>query len=95
MSEYESIEIRVTGRVQGVGFRWFTQNAAAKYRIFGWVKNMPDGSVLIRAVGDAGNMQAFRDTVREGPAFSSVEHFEEAALDPNSAVTFESFEIAY
>ena len=40
-------EITVAGRVQGVGFRFFTQQTALNLRITGWVKNQTDGSVII------------------------------------------------
>jgi acylphosphatase len=45
-------EIKITGRVQGVGFRYFVQRRAAEFNIVGWVKNERDGSVLVMAQGD-------------------------------------------
>lgn len=55
MSDYESTlvrkEIRVYGQVQGVGFRYRTQQAAQSVRATGWVKNEPDGSVLMEIQG--------------------------------------------
>lgn len=63
--------IRVTGRVQGVGFRAYTKRTARKLDIKGWVRNEPDGSVKIVAQGD--NVEAFLENVEEGPRLSRVE----------------------
>ena len=58
--------------VQGVGFRWFTRNAAGLYGLGGWVRNRPDGSVEIEAEGQKEAVEAFLADVREGPRFSRV-----------------------
>ncbi len=63
-------EIIVTGRVQGVGFRYFTQRLAAKYQIRGRVKNLADGNVRVKAIGI--NLEAFLSELRKGPAFAEV-----------------------
>jgi acylphosphatase len=66
----------ISGRVQGVGFRWFTQAAAARENIHGWVKNLPDGRVEAAAEGDADALERFERALRHGPPGARVEHLE-------------------
>ncbi len=71
------VEFTVSGRVQGVGFRYFTCTIAHELGIRGWVKNLPDGQVRILACADAQAMAAFRTKLRVGPAFSRVDALHE------------------
>jgi len=64
----------VTGRVQGVGFRYFAERAAATEGIHGWVRNLPDGTVEASAEGDAESVERFETRLRQGPAGARVEH---------------------
>lgn len=78
---------RIVGRVQGVGFRFFTQKTALQFQLSGWVKNEPDGSVTFEAQGDKGHLEPFLDLLKKGPAFSKVTDYnfnEEALLDQES-----------
>ena len=63
----------VTGRVQGVGFRWFVRQEARRLGVAGWVRNLPDGSVELAAGGAAPAVQRLLDHVRVGPDASQVE----------------------
>jgi acylphosphatase len=72
----------ISGRVQGVGFRYFTQAAAARDGIDGWVRNTPDGRVEIVAEGDAGAMERFEYSIRLGPGGARVSHVEVDLLEP-------------
>ena len=65
-------EIKITGRVQGVGFRYFVQKRANEFDIKGWVKNTRDGSVLVMAQGDFKDMETFMDHLRIGPSMARV-----------------------
>lgn len=67
------LRCRVTGRVQGVGFRYFTRSLADSLGVTGWVKNCSDGSVEISASGDKTRLQEFLAQVRSGPRFGSVD----------------------
>ncbi|MEA3247305.1 MAG: acylphosphatase [Gemmatimonadota bacterium] len=58
---------RVTGRVQGVGFRWFTRDTAHRLGLAGWVANDPDGAVSGEVCGDASRVAAFVRALRDGP----------------------------
>lgn len=63
---------RVTGRVQGVGFRWFVREQARTLDVAGWVRNDPDGSVVLEVSGPEPAVQALRDAVSIGPAGAHV-----------------------
>jgi len=63
----------VSGRVQGVGFRWFVRRAASVEGLHGWVRNLPDGRVEIRAEGDAETLERFERQVRVGPPGAQVD----------------------
>jgi acylphosphatase len=62
----------VNGTVQGVGYRWFTQRRADSYGITGFVRNQPDGSVLVEAEGDRELVEQFLGELRDGPTFARV-----------------------
>jgi acylphosphatase len=68
--------ILVSGRVQGVGFRFFTQAAAIREGLHGWVRNLPDGRVEISAEGEAEALDRFEHAVRHGPRGARVEDVE-------------------
>ena len=65
---------RFMGRVQGVGFRVFVQSVAQELGFTGWVKNMPDGSVVMEAQGDEARFGEFKERLREGNGLCKVEH---------------------
>jgi acylphosphatase len=65
--------IRVTGRVQGVGFRYNAREAASCYGIRGFIRNQPNGDVYIEAEGPRSAVDAFIDWCREGPPRSRVD----------------------
>jgi acylphosphatase len=83
----------IKGDVQGVGFRFFAQRAAARHQIVGYVKNLEDGRVEALAEGPARNVEAFKHELATGPRFSSVDHLEEIHLDPSGA--YSSFRIEH
>jgi acylphosphatase len=66
----------VTGIVQGVNFRWFTQRRAADLGLVGYVHNQPDGSVEFVAEGPRQDLERLLDQVRTGPASAVVENVE-------------------
>ena len=93
--DHKALEIRVRGRVQGVGFRYFTHAHAVANHIRGWVKNMPDGSVLLRVAGRAEDLDLFCRELGRGPAFSRVEGFEEKAIPALELREYRDFRITY
>ena len=64
---------QVSGRVQGVGFRFFVLEAAEQEGLSGWVRNLPDGRVEIAAEGDREAVERFEGLVRRGPPAARVE----------------------
>ena len=87
----ETIHWFISGRVQGVGFRYHVLEAARRHGVDGDVRNLPDGRVEMRAVG--GNLEAFLDEVRRGPHGSRVDGVEVVAADP--ARLFDGFQIRF
>lgn len=73
MALVEGLAFRVTGRVQGVGFRYFTLTSARRFEVYGWVQNEADGSVTGFAVGPAAALQQFCEQLAVGPDFSRVD----------------------
>nr|WP_224752322.1 acylphosphatase [Metabacillus arenae] len=71
----------VSGKVQGVGFRFFSQTLAAEHHVYGWAKNLEDGSVEIKAEGDETNLDEFVAALRKGNRFAKVAHIELSAKD--------------
>jgi acylphosphatase len=74
----------VSGMVQGVGFRYFAQEAAEKLRIHGFVRNLRDGRVEVFAIATPQQHAEFCAMLERGPRFSSVRavQVEPAASDP-------------
>ncbi len=69
----KSLKIQIYGRVQGVGFRYYTRKKAKELGVFGVVKNRPDGSVLIKVVGDEQRINEFLDWCKIGPDLARVD----------------------
>lgn len=81
-------EYRVRGRVQGVGFRWWTRSRAHEMGIGGTVRNHPDGSVVIVAVGDGAALRSFRSLLESGPPSAVVERVEEKEIPDRQTEPF-------
>ncbi|MEZ5365069.1 MAG: acylphosphatase [Bryobacterales bacterium] len=80
----------ITGRVQGVGFRYFVQRKGLEIGVTGWVRNRPDGSVEAVAGGPTEAMEAFEQALRDGPPLSRVDH---VADSPAPAIEGKGFRI--
>jgi acylphosphatase len=84
----------ISGMVQGVGFRYFTQDEAERLRLSGYVRNLRDGRVEVYAIGSQENLARLRTIVERGPRGAMVQHVveESAEIDPRFA---EEFSITY
>jgi acylphosphatase len=72
----------IHGRVQGVGFRWFTRDAAAREGVTGYVRNRSDGTVESYAEGEADALTRFERAVRSGPPGARVKQVTVIDEDP-------------
>ena len=72
MSARRRVYVRVTGVVQGVGFRFFVCREARKMGLVGYVRNRPDGNVELEAEGEYSDVSALIDAVGKGPSGACV-----------------------
>lgn len=89
----ERLEATITGRVQGVMFRDFTQRNARKLGLTGTVQNSPDGSVLIIAEGQKDKLERLLMVLQKGPLFSRVDNVAHNFV--LASEEFTSFNITY
>lgn len=110
MSEATVYRWLVSGRVQGVAFRWFTAETAHRLKLRGTVRNLADGRVEILLVDPAVDghrevqghgdeaLASFRAAVKQGPSAARVDGIEEADVSPSEAaavVVRQGFDIVY
>jgi acylphosphatase len=77
----------VTGRVQGVGFRYFAQDAAVREGVSGFVRNRPDGSVEAHVEGEIEAVTRVERALAQGPPGSRVEHLAVEPAPPTGRTT--------
>ena len=75
----------ISGRVQGVGFRWFTRDVAVREGVTGWVRNLPDGRVEALVEGDAEAVTRVERLLRQGPPGARVQSVNAIAEEPSGA----------
>lgn len=81
----------ITGNVQGVGYRFFAQRAAARHQVVGYVRNRADGAVEALAEGPPRDVDEFRNDLAAGPQWATVDNVEEINVDPTG--NYSSFRI--
>lgn len=81
----------ISGRVQGVGFRWFVHDAATREGVAGWVKNLLDGRVEAFVEGDQEAVTRVERALRRGPPSARVEHV--VVIDEDATGDFKGFSI--
>ncbi len=82
----------ISGRVQGVGFRWFVLRTAQRLGVTGWARNLWDGGVEVMGQGTVSILHDFEKEIRKGPLLSNVENGEKIEVT-SEVSTFKSFEI--
>ena len=84
-----AVQVRVSGRVQGVAFRWEAQHAAHKLGVNGWVRNEPDGSVVAHVEGEPDAVNDMVVWLRTGPPAARVSNVAVRDAAPTGADSFE------
>jgi acylphosphatase len=82
-------KVRVTGRVQGVFFRSWTESQARELGVNGWVRNAADGSVEAHLEGDEAAIKALVDRLWQGPPSAAVDDVEVSETPAEGATRFE------
>jgi acylphosphatase len=85
-----AVLITITGRVQGVGFRYHTQKKAEQFNIKGFVKNQPDGTVYIEAEGEEIDLERFLMWCYDGPTWARVD---DVKIQDSPVQNFMGFEV--
>ena len=93
METNQRIEAVVSGTVQGVSFRYYTQRKAMELGLTGWVRNEPDGTVRLVAEGVKEALEKLLTFVRQGPTYAKVEKCEHAWSEGTGE--FERFRIVH
>lgn len=88
----KAVYIKVSGIVQGVGFRYYTTRKAMDHKLTGYVKNLSDGSVEIWAEGPPHNIQGFLKEIKQGPASAMVE---DIIMQDNKVKGYKNFDIKF
>ncbi|MGC8767804.1 acylphosphatase [Calditerrivibrio sp.] len=89
----QRLNLKVYGRVQGVGFRAYVLNKARELGLSGFVKNMPDGTVFIDAQGEEEVLNKLIEYVKIGPSMSRVEKVEIERI--NQTLNTKDFIVTY
>jgi acylphosphatase len=92
MEEKLLYKIHVTGRVQGVGFRWSAVREARNRGIKGFVKNLTNGSVYLEAEGSKEQLNAYVEWCKKSPGFGFVESVN---IDTFPPINYTDFRIEY
>ena len=87
-----TVRFLVSGRVQGVGFRWYVQRRAEALGLLGWARNRPDGRVEVVVEGEPAALADLAGALEKGPPMARVETVERAEI-PHQTEQFKSFTI--
>lgn len=86
------VRVRISGRVQGVGYRYFTRRNADELGVKGWVQNLPGGGVEAVLEGERKKVGELLAMMKTGPSGAMVSGMELSELEPKN---YESFKIVY
>jgi len=81
-NELKAIHVIISGRVQGVWFRAWTQKAALKLGLTGWVRNRTDGTVEALLCGRSEQLEAMIAKCRKGPTLARVDKISQTPAEP-------------
>ncbi len=83
-----AVRLFISGRVQGVGFRLWTEREARRLGLRGWVRNRRDGTVEALLIGDAAAVEAMIAAAQRGPAMARVDRVERLPGEDDRSTTF-------
>jgi acylphosphatase len=84
----QRLHVRISGRVQGVGFRWFVREEARRLGLSGWVTNLRTGEVEVSAGGEQSSLERLRRALQVGPAGAQVERVEDVDGDSTGSLPY-------
>ena len=84
---------KISGQVQGVGFRYHTLNKSRELRLKGYVRNLSDGNVYCLADGDSASIDQLEAWLWKGPSYSMVKNVIEESIDTDEQ--FVDFQVRY
>jgi acylphosphatase len=87
------IKVKVEGRVQGVGFRYFAQRKAELLHLQGFIRNLPDGGVETIAEGEEAALKEYLERLRSGPQLAQVAQIEVEWLEADAS--FRGFQVRH
>ncbi|MEP6731649.1 MAG: acylphosphatase [bacterium] len=82
------LHLRISGRVQGVGFRWFAREEARRLGLSGWVKNLSGGDVEIAVGGEPSSLERLRRALEVGPTGAGVTDVADIPGDPAPSLPY-------
>lgn len=81
----------ITGKVQGVGFRYQTKIYALSLNLYGYAKNLDDGAVEVKVTGESHNIEALFEWIKQnGPNYAKVQSI---LIEPSGLVLFKDFAV--
>ena len=88
MPDLQTRRYLISGRVQGVGFRWFVEREAALIGVTGWVRNCENGDVEVMATGTHEQHTSLRRKLHDGPRAARVDNVHESAAPLLESTSF-------
>ncbi len=83
-----TLHVRISGRVQGVGFRWFVREEARRLGLSGWVTNLETGQVEVRAGGEPSSLERLRRALQVGPSGAAVERLDDVGQAASATLPY-------
>lgn len=89
----EQRHIKIHGKVQGVGYRFFATRVARRLGLKGWIQNNRDGSVEAAVEGEKSAIDDWIEELKEGPRYAEVTHIDQESKDPTG--TLPDFDVKF
>jgi len=83
------VKLKIYGKVQGVGMRYFIKKRADNFKVFGYAKNLPDSTVEALLIGDNDNINYLIEDIKVGPSLAKVSKIE---ILEDKKITYSEFE---